>query len=70
MGGNGSGIFCAKTGKRGKGFRFNTSVSKMTAADRKVSLYFEAQFLMQGVFISRRLPNGEWWLFVGNLNFL
>lgn len=65
-----SGIFCAKTGKKGKGFCFNTRVSKMTAADRKVSLYFEAEFLTESVFVLRRIQNGEWWLFVENLNFL
>jgi len=41
----------------------------MKVADRKVTLYFEAEFLMQGVLILRRLPNGEWWLFVENVNF-
>jgi len=34
-----------------------------------VTLYFEAEFLMHGVLLQRKLPNGEWWLFVGNVNF-
>jgi hypothetical protein len=65
-----SGIFCAKFGMKGKGFCFNTGVSKMTAADRNVSLYFEAEFLMQGFLTLWRFQNGEWWLFVENVNFL
>jgi hypothetical protein len=50
-------------------FLFQHWSVKNEAADRKVSLYFEAEFLMQAVLIQRRLPNGEWWLFVENVNF-
>jgi hypothetical protein len=64
-----SGILCAKIGMKGRGFCFSTGVSKMKAADRKVALYFEAEFLMQGVLILPWLLKCEWWLFVENVNF-
>ena len=48
---------------------FNTGVSRMKDADRKVSVYFQAEFLKHGVLILRRPPRVEWWLFVENVNF-